>query len=471
MDFISLSLQGATEEIFFFGVMFIVTLAIVINVHEFGHYIAARLCKVHVETFAFGFGKEIFGFGGKEPFKTRWSVCILPIGGFVKLFGDVDVNKPIVWDHENNCERTLSADELKVSFCTKNIWQRAFIIAAGPGINLLLTFLIFAVLFSTYGQKSKTLVINSVVVDSASYKAGIKIGDELVDMDGEKIRRLEDVYDLTWYEDPAVEHEYKIIRNGEVMYKNFTAKRIEYINKKGVELNHGQTGMLRMRAIKFDEMSSIEGVLTEDEPDKARELFLQNMDKEIRIGIPFKGMSIEKVDIFLMKFDSALNTHLDDPDDVDYERAWLIDPDDKFFLRLGVFEALKRSAFLMKEGVVDSYKIIEAIYKGRNNEDAVLGGVGKISQYTAKAAKAGIYDYLIFVAGFSLMIAMVNLLPIPVLDGGYLVFILYEAIAGKTASSRVQDISMIIGMLFLIGLMVFANLNDLASMLTDTDAK
>lgn len=466
MDSTLLLTQNIAENMFFYGFMFVMTLAIVIIVHEFGHYWAARKCSVYVEQFAFGFGKELFGFGGAGDFQTRWSFCIFPLGGYVKLFGDVDINDPVVWDHENDCKRTLSEEELKHAFCTKSVWQRMFIVAAGPAINLILTFSIFFLVFATYGQRSKPLMINGLAVDSAAYEAGFKTGDVFVEMDGKKIRRMEDVYDLTWYEIPPIPHEYTIIRDGKTLNVNLTARHLEYTSQKGVDKSHGQTGMIRLNAVKFDDIHSVEGIVTKDDPDKARELLARNMDRDVRVGWPFKE---ERVDEYIIYVTSDINSHLDNPDHEYYDRLLMSDPDKQYFVRLNPVESMGRSLFSIKKIIVDGYKLISVAHKGKTDEP-LLGGVGKISQHTARAAKAGLYDYIMFVAGFSLMIAVINLFPIPVLDGGFLVFLTYEAIRGKPVSMRVQNIAMIIGLIIIGGLMIIANVNDLISMLSDIES-
>lgn len=458
--------QNAAEHIFFYGFMFVLTLAIVIIIHELGHYLAARRCGVYVEQFSFGFGKEIFGFGGGT-LQTRWSFCIFPLGGFVKLFGDVDINDPVVWDHENDCKRTLSEEELKHAFCTKTVWQRMFIVAAGPAINFLLTFLVFFIVFSTYGQRSKPLIINGLAIDSAAYEAGIKTGDVFTEMDGKKIRRLEDVYDLTWYELPPQRHEYTILRGDQVVNIGFTARHIEYTDRKGVPKSHGQTGMIRLNAIKFKRIVSVEGVPTKGQPDKARELLLKTMDRDVLIGLPFKE---KRVDDYIIYIPSAVNDHLSNPNHEYYNRVLLSDPENQFFLRLDPVEAFGRSLFSMKKMLIDGYKLISVVHKGKTDE-ALIGGIGKISQHTARAAKAGFYDYIMFVAGFSFMIAIINLFPIPVLDGGYLIFLFYEVVRGKPIPARVQNIAMIVGLVILGGIMIIANVSDLISMLNYIDSE
>ncbi len=462
---ISELLSAALEDVFSFGVMVIVTLAIVITIHEFGHFIAARICGVRVETFAFGFGREIFGFGGRKN-STRWSIRLFPLGGFVKLFGDVDKNKPIVWDHENDCERRLSDEELEVAFCTKSVWQRMFIVAAGPGINILLTLVILIGLFTTHGQRSRPPIINVIAKGSAADEAGIQPYDHILEMDDKPIRRLEDIYDYTWYEDPPEPHRYLIDRNGERLEIEFSARRLEYINNKGVEQKHGQTGMVRMSAIKLGEgIYTVDGQDVAEDADAGRDVVLKNFDRPLEIGIPFRGYKENRVaDPFVMTFASEYNQHLLDPDDEHYDVVYLVDPESEFFVRLGFFEAVQRSIHLLSKGVSNSYKTIEAGLAGRN-DDAVVGGVAKISENTGNAVKAGFYSYMMFIAVFSFMIAIINLFPIPALDGGYLVFMLYEVVTGRAISPRIQDIALIVGMGILLGIMIFANISDLLKLL------
>ena len=471
MELITAFLGGTLEDVFAFGVMVIITLAVVVMIHEWGHYIAARICGVHVEQFAFGFGKELIGFGS-DPRKTRFSICLFPLGGFVKLFGDVDVNNPVVWDHDNDCARTLSDEELKVAFCTKSVWQRIFIIAAGPLINILLTVMLLVGLFTIHGQRSKPSVINTVAVNSAAYDAGIQLGDRILAMDGKKARRLDDIHDFTWFENPPRPHTYTILRDNKEIEITFTAKHVEYENKKGVELKHGQTGMVRMTDLAFKGgIVEVNGIDVKDAPEKARQFIIDNLDKQVTIGIPYKGGKEKEVaHPFIMVFPAQFNQHLFDPDDELYDRAFLVDPHKKMYaVKLGIVEAIEKTLFLLKQGVSNSYKVIVAGIEGKN-DDRVVSGVATMGQKVGDAVKAGPYEYIILLATFSFMIGFINLLPIPVLDGGYLLFMFYEIICGKPVSPRIQGIAMISGLVVLVGIMVFANISDLLSLLSDVSS-
>ncbi len=471
MEVITALFGGTLENIFAFGFMMILTLAVVIIIHEWGHYIAARICGVYVEEFSFGFGKELYSFGGGLN-NTKYSIRLFPIGGYVKLFGDIDKNNPVIWDHENDCEKMLSDEELKLAFCTKSVWQRMFIIAAGPLVNILLTVFLLTALFTIHGQRSSPTIINAVAVNSAAYEAGIKIGDMILTMDGKKPRRLQDIYDFTWYENPPKPHTYEILRDGKEIEVTFTARHVEYENKKGVELKHGQTGMVRMGALSLKKsIRTVNGIDTKDNPDKARKLIIDNFDKEIEVGIPYKGGTQDEVaHPFKMIFPAKFNQHLFDPDSKYYDRAFLVDPERKMYaVRLGITEAIGTSLFLLKEGLVNSYKVIEAGFKGKN-DDRVISGVASMGKKVGNSVKAGYYEYIILLATFSFMIGFINLLPIPVLDGGYLLFLFYEIIWGKPVPSRVQDIAMMIGLLLLAGIMIYANASDLLYLIFDVSS-
>jgi len=456
-------LHAIAESFFLFVFMFIVSLAVVIIIHELGHYIAARLCGVDIEQFSFGFGKEIFGFGGQDRQSTRWSVCLFPIGGYVKLFGDVDKDNPIIWDKENNCEHRLTEAELEKAFATKSVWQRIFIVAAGPFINILLTVLIFTGVFTTIGQRSKPVYINAINVGSAADIAGIQIGDKVVKMDGRPLRRLRDIYEITWNEKPPKVHTYTIERDGQALEIPFAAKYVEYTNRKEIEKQHGQTGMVQMPKVRFENILNIDGVDTTDNQDFAREEVIKNFDKEITFRLKMNNTGEKRIgDAFRIIFPKEHNSHLNDPDHEEYDSVNIVDIHKRYFVRLSVLESLKQSYSFMRDTLIGTYKLVQVIHKGKTDEP-VIGGIGKISQRNADAFQAGPYSYLMFLAALSFMIAFVNLLPIPVLDGGYLLFLFYELLSGKPVSPRIQYVSIIIGLVFLIGIMIFANIMDVLS--------
>ena len=452
--------------------MLIVTLAIVITIHELGHYVAARWCNVHVQEFAFGFGKEIWSVKGKGELKTKWSICALPIGGYVKLFGDVDKDNPIIWDFENDCEKRLTPEELEYAYCTKTVWQRIFIVAAGPLINLVFTLLVFFFLFVLHGELSRTPTINALLEDSPAYEAGIKLGDKLLEMDQKKPRRIEDIHDITRDENPPQEHAYLISRNGQEIPIKFKARYIKYLDTLGVKQEQGQTGMLSWHALEINEkLLSVSGIDVEDDELKTRQLIAENFDKQITIGMRYKHETeANSIGKFFVIVPSHHNQHLFDPTHDKYDKIYFEEPDEYLFVRLSPYEAATRALEKLGKGFTNSYKIIAAAIAGKNDK-ALIGGVGKISEKTGKAVNNGVYSYISFLALFSFMIAIINLLPIPGLDGGYLVFLFYELLVGKALPQWLQSLLLMFGMIFLLLIMIFANISDFLSFIIDVESR
>ncbi|MFP4385779.1 MAG: RIP metalloprotease RseP [Alphaproteobacteria bacterium] len=462
-------LLSVFDEIFAFLIMMFVTLAIAIVVHEWGHYIAARFFGVRVEVFSLGFGKELYSFGGSKEEDTRFSVRILPAGGYIKLFGDIDPEDPKIWDKELNDARPLTEREQKYAYYNKPAWQRLFIVLAGPLANLLLAVLITISLYTIYGQRSVPVVINAIAIDSPAHQAGVQIGDRIVAMDGQKNRRLDDIHRITWYEIPPKEHTYDVVR-GDDQHLSFTfaAKERSYINEKGIKMHHGQTGMLHMVAIDLKEsLVKINGVNVEENPNAARHIIKRNFDKLIEVQLrPFVKSENPTQDAtdsrFLMVFPSRYNVHFDDPDDEHYNKVFLSDTDNRLHVRLPFLEAVSFSFFRLYKGIIDTFKFIAASFDGGHDEQ-VVAGAGRVSELIGESVRAGYYEYILLLANFSFMIALMNIFPLPPLDGGYILFLVYEIIRGKPIPTRIQTISIIFGVIVLLGIMLYANFSDLVT--------
>ena len=182
--------MGFIDKLYHYGLPFVVVLSILVFVHEFGHFWVARRCGVKIETFSIGFGKELFGWTDK--LGTRWRVAILPIGGFVKMFGDADVSsRP-----DAAAGAKMDAEERKVSFMHKKLWQKALVVVAGPAANFLFAIVALAILYSTLGQDFSPAVIKDVQPESAAAEAGLQPGDKIVSADGTIIESFEQVREI-----------------------------------------------------------------------------------------------------------------------------------------------------------------------------------------------------------------------------------------------------------------------------------
>ena len=450
-----ITLSELATMIFRYGVVTVLSIALIIVVHEFGHYLAARAVGVKVRKFSLGFGKELFGC--TDRWGTRWCVSRLPIGGYVEIFGDVDRDNPIVWDKENNCERRLSEEELKFAYCTKKVWQRMIIVAAGPAINIFMALSLMASIYMIRGVAIIPPVVNSLAIGTASYDAGFQLGDRILEFDGKKISNFMQIQEVTSrdWENP---HTYKIERNGKILTIQMTAREINFTDKKGRKReNRGRIGMMNSNASFFEHIVAVEGIETKDKPDKAREVLLKNMDKVVTVEISFRE---EQNDKFLVSFPSALNEHLKNPKSDYYDRIFSSDINNIEYERYDIFRAYDRAAGQIGNGLLEAYKLLQVIHKGKTEERAI-GGVAVVAKYAGNSVKEGWADMVRFLAILSIGIAFINILPIPLLDGGFLIFLIYEGITGRSVSPRVQNLSFAIALVFLGGIMILANLIDL----------
>ena len=153
---------------------FIIILSIIVFIHEFGHYIVAKLCGVKVEQFSIGFGKEIFGFNDKSG--TRWKFSLLPLGGYVKMFGDRNPASVV----DDDAIKNMSEEDKKISFYFQNVWKRIAIVSAGPIANFLLCILLLTVIFKVQGLTKVLPIIDKVQEKSSAEQAGILVGDKIL---------------------------------------------------------------------------------------------------------------------------------------------------------------------------------------------------------------------------------------------------------------------------------------------------
>ena len=187
-------------------VPFLVILTVLVFVHELGHYLAARYCKVRVEVFSVGFGRELFGRTDRHG--TRWKFSLIPIGGYVKMFGEMQA----VQDQEQ-LESRMSEADAAVAFNTKSLAQRAFIVFAGPLANFLFAIVILTGMFMTVGQPTTPADVGDVVANSAAERAGFMPGDVIVEIEGSRIDRFEEVIRAVRLY-PGVPLKFRVMRDG-----------------------------------------------------------------------------------------------------------------------------------------------------------------------------------------------------------------------------------------------------------------
>jgi len=358
---------------------FLVMLTILVFVHEWGHFIVARLNGVRVEVFSIGFGPEIWGWTDRKG--TRWKFSWVPLGGYVKFFGDAsEASTP-----DSNLDE-MSAEEKKVSFHFKKLSQRAAIVFAGPLANFIFAILILATFFFLYGQVERKAVVSDIVAGGAAQEAGLQKGDVFFAVNGARVTRFNDVVIEVIYS-AGESLDMTVLRDGKAVDLTITP-RLTKIVRDGVQQLDDQGKPLELYQIGV--MNSEERVIREHNPGTA--------------------------------------------------------------LWAGVIQS--------KMIVTQSLRALRQMVVGTRSLKELSGPVG-ISQAAGKAAKMGFESWVQVMALISLSLGMINLFPIPLLDGGHLLFYGFEAVLGRKLSERTQEFGFRIGLVFILGLMMLATFNDI----------
>jgi regulator of sigma E protease len=357
-------------------VPFILVLTVLVFVHEMGHYLAARRCKIRVEVFSVGFGRELFGWTDRVG--TRWKLSAIPIGGYVKMFGELQTHRDL--SGETETERYRDPGEETGSFNSKSLGQRAFVVVAGPLANFLFAIVILAGMFMTIGQPFTPADIGTVLPNTAAERAGFKPLDLIVAVDGSKVERFEEVIRKVQLH-PGVPLVFFVERDGEKV-----------------------------------ELTAIPDVL--DQKDR-----FGNPQRIGRLGISRAGT------------DRKLVRH--DP----FTAVWRATTE-TYVLTGSIFSALS-----------------QIINGTRTSKE--LGGPIRIAQMSGDVWQAGVISVLMFAAVLSINLGLINLFPVPMLDGGHLLFYGIEALRGKPLGIRAQEYGLRIGVAMVFALMIFATWNDL----------
>ncbi|MAZ76327.1 MAG: RIP metalloprotease RseP [Micavibrio sp.] len=447
--------QLIASNIWLYGVTFLLVLSILVFVHEWGHYIVARLCGVRVEVFSIGFGKELFGWNDKND--TRWKFSLIPLGGYVKMFGDTDMSSSGHVDGVNNGEkiRPFTEDEKQVAFYLKPVWKRALIVFAGPGINFLFAILLLTGMYSIYGQPVTPPQASAVIEGSAADKAGFKPHDKVISIDGEKISRFEDIRRIvTVALDTPLK--FKVDRDGKEVVLTATPARETMTDRFGFESSRGMLGIVGPSSgLHIDSIVAVNGkkVTTADE---RRAALLKAMDRPATISLD-RGEQTDKFDIMPI---AANNEALKDSESAGYNSLVIALSSDEEFMQHGILDGFTSAAAETWAITRSTLTALGQMVTGTRSATE-LGGIIRIGAIAGDMAQAGMIAIVTFTALLSINLGLINLFPIPMLDGGHLVFYGLEAIKGKPVSEKVQEYAFRVGFALLIGLMIFANINDI----------
>ncbi len=431
-------------------VIAIIVLGVLVFVHEFGHFIVAKFFKVYVEKFSIGFGPVLFK---KKYGETEYAISALPLGGYVKMYGEQNDDEPGMDSYDPAKEGR--------SFKDKKGYEKAAIIFAGPLFNIIFAIIIFWALYMT-GIPSYSAIIGEVEKDSIAEISGLKSGDKIISVNNEKIVSWSDFATII-SESPNKKINIELADNRKI---ELTVGEKEVEDIFGDKENIGFIGAsLHIEAIvgkvsngmpakqagimKDDKILAINGEkvtswsqaasVIRSKPEEKLNLLIERNNEQINIEVTPKASENSTKTIGLIGISPI---------------------DGDIITRYGPFDALSM-------GLQKSYELTKIIYLGfvKLIERAIpadsLGGPILIVETAAQSAESGFATLLIFMAAISINLAVFNLLPIPILDGGQLAIILTESIMGRPLGEKALGYFNTFGLLVIISLMVFAFYNDI----------
>lgn len=451
--------QLIASNILLYGGTFLVVLSILVFVHEFGHYIVAKWCGVKIDSFSIGFGKELGGFTDKHG--TRWKFSMIPLGGYVKMFGDVDPASARQTDtvQDGTQTREMTADERKGAFFSKNVWQRMAIVFAGPGINYLFAIVLLAGLYSVYGQVVTPPQVAAIARGSAADLAGFKLHDQVLEIDGRAVTRFEDIRRevMVKLDTPT---EFVVKRGDETLTLTATPQRLESKDHHGFAQSRGYLGVISpANGIDLKFIRSVNGRAV-DNADQAREAIMPRLGTQFPVEID-RG---ETIDTVLIHPTKENNAGMDKKDDPTFNTLNIAQGSVEEIIKHNPLSSIWYATVETYNVTASTLEAIGQMFTGTRSAKE-LGGIIRIGAIAGDMAQAGIVAMIGFTALLSINLGLINLFPIPMLDGGHLVFYAAEALRGKPVSERIQEYAFRFGLAILVTLMVFANLNDIIQLI------
>ncbi len=438
-------------------ISFLLAITIIVFVHEFGHYIFARLCGVKVLRFSIGFGTPLIS--KYDSNGTEWVISAIPLGGYVTM-----------WDHQNP-NHYKNKNEIKNSFSSKNFLQRILIVFGGPLANFFFAILAFTFIFS-FDQKKTSSIIDEPIISSLAHQIGLKKHDKVVALNSNEIKSFEDIdnffkgfqefnkkIEITFLRDNFLQKRSFFIDENELINEEFFAKKLGFLPK--------SSGVMILGTIhnsiasnygleKGDIIYSIDGKEV-NFPNEITEILKNNSKNRLKLTY-YKNINsteVEKIDIrdteeLVIKFersDQVLGVYLAANTEKNNSSLTI----DKAFQN-----ALSQTFKIIDMCLTGIYKI----FTGSSPFEQISGPIS-IANAAQNSVNSGILPFLAFLSVLSISIGVINLLPIPVLDGGHILYYTIELIKGSPLSDNFKLAGTWFGLIFIFGITVLAISNDL----------
>ena len=441
MDLINLLPGGS---IIFTLIAFVVALSVIVAVHEYGHYIVGRWCGIHAEVFSLGFGPTLYSWHDKRG--TKWQLAALPFGGYVKFLGDANAasapdSQALSSVAENDRERTMHGAKL---------WKRAATVAAGPVFNFILSIFVFAGMFLFQGQATEVPIVKEIKALPFEVE-GLQAGDTILAVNGVEIAGYGDLYNLL-DELPAMPSlDYTVQRDGDVLTVagGFGFPPV-------VDALQPQSAAMAAGLKRGDVIQTINGVAIFAFRE-LREMVAASNGAPLDLQVWREG---EILDMTL----APKRTDLPKAEG-GFETRWLIGVTGGLLFTpqteaVGPLVALWGGIVQTWDVIYGSLSGLAHMITGAISTCNLSGPIG-IAQTTGAMASQGAENFIWFIAVLSTAVGLLNLFPVPALDGGHLVFYAYEAVSGKPPSDRALRVLMTFGLATVLALMLFALGNDI----------
>ncbi|MEM6466786.1 MAG: RIP metalloprotease RseP [Pseudomonadota bacterium] len=428
---------------------FVVVLGIVVFVHEYGHYIVGRWCGIKAEVFSLGFGPVLTSWIDRHG--TRWQVAALPLGGYVKFVGDVDGSSR----GDPKILESLSPDAWAHAFHGAAVWKRMLTVLAGPVFNFILSAVMFAVMFSWQGVVKSPPTIGEIVNFPEREQIDIAPGDVVRAVEGQDIERFGDLYRIVQELGEVRPIQLTIEREGRVFDTQvpyplppmvFGVEPLSPASRAGLEIG--------------DYILSANGK-TLNAFEDLRTVVMAAGDTRIPLSVWRDG---EVLDLSIMPTLRAA----EDGDGGFEERVMIGVAGGSAYIADTRTPAPWSAAWMGVEQVWTIIKLtvngLAHIISGDISAKNIQGPIG-IAQISGESATQGWGNFWFLIGLISTTIGLLNLFPIPILDGGHLVIFTYEAITGRPPADSVLQVAMSIGLAMVLLLMVFATYNDVMRLL------
>lgn len=424
---------------------FVLALSIIVFIHELGHYLIGRFSGIQAEVFSIGFGRPLISH--EDAYGTRWQIAMIPLGGYVKFLGDADAASG---NRDEDVLADLDPETLRHTMHGAPLWARAATVAAGPVFNFILSILVFTGMSMVQGEAvNPPTVANLNPLPTSEF--ALQPGDTITRIDGKEIEDYASFYAATSDIRIAEELPYSVLRNGDIVELSGPypfPPIIDTVQPSSAAMDIGLEAGDVITAIDgqpITAFSQLQHVVTESE---GRPLVLE---------IWRDGQTLEFT-LAPRRVDLPLS-------DGGFETRWLIGLNGGLFFEPAtktpsipdaVTYGAQQTLFIVKSSLSGLYHMAT----GQISSCNLRGPLG-IAETSGAAASQGWLSFIWFIAMLSTAVGLLNLFPIPVLDGGHLMFHVYEAMTGRAPSDTILRVMMAAGLALILALMAFALSNDL----------